>query len=402
VDIAGWIIIAVLVAELFVTGQILCNLFYDRKEVRRKRGLFNPKCVLIVPCKGLDEAFDENIESFFMQDYHPYHLRFVVQEQEDPAYEQLNILKERLGDKTKALSVEILIAGLTSSASQKLHNLLYAYQHIPDDTEMLAFADSDACAGEHWLRDLLNPLELDKNGVTSGYRGFIPKVRNFATLAMSAGNAKVCQFLGNSRFNLAWGGSMGISVRNFREFGMEEIWSTSLSDDLSLSLAVRKHHRKVVFAPRCMTAGFVSTTWAELWEFTRRQFMISRVYTPKMWLFSFVSSLVSGLGVPIALAVAVVMNHKGYANAHLYFWLAVILFGFQACRMVIRQQIMNILLPEYKDELRWVRILDVFFFWGFSILLFLMIASSAYGRTITWRNIRYRMLGPDNIQILKK
>jgi hypothetical protein len=43
---------------------------------------------------------------------------------------------------------------------------------------------------------------------------------------------------------------------------------------------------------------------------------------------------------------------------------------------------------------------DLFFFWFWSILFLLIILSSAVGRTITWRNIRYRLNGPLDIRVI--
>ena len=40
---------------------------------------------------------------------------------------------------------------------------------------------------------------------------------------------------------------------------------------------------------------------------------------------------------------------------------------------------------------------DILFFWAWSFLLLILIASSAFGRTITWRGIRYKLLGPEQI-----
>lgn len=399
--ILEYIAILILIAEMIVTIQIFCNLHYAGKEADNKHCVFHPRCVLIVPCKGLDETFDENIESFYLQEYRSYHLWFVVQEEKDPAYEQLLKLKTRYLRRTAAESVKILISGPAATASQKLHNLLYAYQQIPEDTEMLAFADSDACVGNKWLEDLIYPLHREKNGATSGYRCFIPKADNVATIALSALNAKVCQFLGNSRFNLAWGGSMGISVKYFREFGVDKIWAQSLSDDLSLSTAVRKNQCKMVFVPNCMTASFATSSWGQLWEFARRQFIITRVYTPVMWWFSFISSAISGFGVMIAVALAFMMQSRQYSYTHIYWILAAGLFIMQFSRMVIRQKLIAQLLPQYKDAFRPVRNMDRYFFWFWSMLLFCIVLSSAFGRTITWRNIRYRLQSPGDVRIIK-
>ena len=43
-----------------------------------------PKVTIIVPCKGLDPNFDENIKAFLKQDYPTYQVLFVTATDDDP------------------------------------------------------------------------------------------------------------------------------------------------------------------------------------------------------------------------------------------------------------------------------------------------------------------------------
>ena len=395
-----YILFAAVVAQVLFTIQVVCNYRYAIQKSDRNRASFRPQCVLIIPCKGLDEAFDKNIESFFCQAYEDYGLLFVVEDQSDPAYDRLLNLVARYESISQAKTVEILIAGPTESCSQKLHNLLFAYRKIPTETEVLVFADSDACAGSDWLAQIVYPLRKDKNGASSGYRCFIPQNNNFASIALASLNAKVCQLLGNTPFNLAWGGSMAIRVKNFRELGVEQIWQRALSDDLSLSRAVRRHHRKMVFVPACMIASFQTTTWKQLFEFSRRQFIITRIYSPLMWSFGLLNTALGVLTLWGSPVVAIRAWQMDWPYAWVYSAGAILFWGLQIYRAILRQKIIATLLPEYKEQMKTARYADLFFFWAWSILLLLIMLSSAMGRTITWRNIRYRLNGPLDIQVI--
>lgn len=395
-----YILFAAIVAQVLFTIQVVCNHHYARQKSDRDRVQFRPQCVLIVPCKGLDEAFDKNIESFFQQAYEKYHLFFVVEDRSDSAYERLVQLVERYESVSKAGSAEIIVAGSTESCSQKIHNLLFAYRQIPEDTEVLVFADSDACAGPDWLAHIVHPLRKDKNGASSGYRCFIPQDNNTASIALASLNAKVCQLLGNTPFNLAWGGSMAILVKNFRNFDVEQLWRKALSDDLSLSRAVRRHRRKIVFVPTCMIASFQSTTWGQLWEFARRQFIITRVYSPLMWTFGLLNTILGVLTLWGSPVISIWAFRADWPYAWVYSVAPVVFWGLQIYRAILRQNIIATLLSEHKEQMKIARYADLFFFWAWSILLLLLIFSSAVGRTITWRNIRYRLNGPFDIQIV--
>ena len=285
-----YIALAAIVFQLLFLIQVYNNHRYALKKYRKKRW-YRPQTVLIIPCKGLDSSFQENIASFFHQDYENYSLWFVVADKSDPAYTELCKLKKQLGKSSKAKEVQVLVAGHGQSCSQKNHNLLFCYNKIGDDTDVLAFADSDICVHNDWLSHLVYPLRKSKNGAASGYRWFVPEKNNLASLALSALNAKVAQMLGNTRFNQAWGGSMAIRIDVFRRLGLDKIWQKTLSDDLSLSREVKKARMKVAFIPACMVASYESTTWQQLFEFARRQFLITRVAAPGTWLFGFFSSL---------------------------------------------------------------------------------------------------------------
>jgi cellulose synthase/poly-beta-1,6-N-acetylglucosamine synthase-like glycosyltransferase len=357
-----------------------------------------------VPCKGLDSAFQQNITSFFNQDYENYLLWFVVADKADPAYAPLCELKDRLSQSSKADNVQVLVAGQAQSCSQKIHNLLYCCERIGSNVEVLAFADSDICVRSDWLSHIVHPLRESKNGAASGYRWFVPKKNNPASLALSAVNAKIAQLLGNTPFNQAWGGSMAIRVDVFSQVGLDKIWPKALSDDLSLSYAVKKAGKKVVFVPACLVASYISTTWRELFEFGRRQFLITRISAPGTWWFGLSSSLYSILGLWGGAAIALYAAVKSsIINYHLSILVAVpiLFFVAQLARAILRQEGMaRKLLEEHWPKLKVAAVVDIAFFWLWSPLMLVLILSSAFGRTICWRGIRYKLLSPTETIVL--
>jgi len=407
-----YIALALILSQLLFSLQTYKNYRYALTKSKKERLSYRPRTVLIVPCKGLDSTFKENITSFFNQDYENYLLWFVVADKADPAYARLCELKDRLSQSSKADEVQVLVAGFAQSCSQKNHNLLYCCERIGSDVEVLAFADSDICVRSDWLSHIVYPLRKLGNGAASGYRWFVPKKNNLASLALSAVNAKIAQLLGNTRFNQAWGGSMAIRVDVFNQLGLDKIWLKALSDDFSLSYAVKKAGKKVVFVPACLVASYESTTWGELFEFGRRQFLITRVSTPGTWWFGLCSSLYSILGLwagaTIALYAAVKSSITNYQLSILVA-VPVLFFTAQFVRAVLRQKMAYKLLKyehqassiEYRAS-KAATLADIFFFWLWSPLMLLFIVSSTFGRTIIWRGIRYKLLGPTQTIVLNE
>lgn len=377
------------------------NRRYALNKYKRDRCWYQPKTALIVPCKGLDLDFERNIGSLFAQEYDNYLLWFVVEAQDDPAYKALLEFKQRLDQTTKAIDVKIWVSGKGTACSQKIHNLLYCCRRVPEDIEVLAFADSDITVRTDWLSHLVYPLHQKKNGVSSGYRWFVPVKNNLATLALSAGNAKVAQLLGNSLFNQAWGGSMAIRAQTFRELGIDKIWLKALSDDLSLSKAVKKAGLKVAFAPACLVATYESTNWTNAFEFTRRQFLITKVFSPGTWWFSISAMTGSVLATWGTAAFAL---YAGLAGAkHLWFFIAVPLAGLmsQLLRAIIRQTTISKLLKDDSAKMKPAVYADIFLFWLWSVMLWVLIVSTSFGRTIRWRGIRYKMLSSSKTIVLR-
>jgi len=392
-----YIALAAIISQLLFLFQTFNNYRYAVKKYRKERSWYRPRTVLIVPCKGLDAAFQQNVTSFFEQDYENYLLWFVVGEESDPAYSELCRLKEQLAQSSKARDVQVFVAGKSQTCSQKIHNLLYCYQKVSDDIDVLAFADSDICVQSNWLSHLVYPLRKAKYGAASGYRWYVPKRNNPASLALAAMNAKVAQLLGNTRFNQAWGGSMAIRVDVFRRLGLDKTWPKTLSDDLSLSVAVKKAGMIVAFVPACLVASHEVTTWPELLEFARRQFIITRVSAPKTWLFGLFSGLYSVLGIWAAAGLAIYAGAIGHENLPLFAAVPVVFFTSQLIRAILRQRMAGKLLSHERQAMKAACAADVLGFWFWSFLMLVLIISSAFGRTICWRGIRYKLLGPTEI-----
>ena len=398
-----YIAVALVLSQLLFSIQTYRNYRYALAKYKRKRSSYRPRTALFVPCKGIDSDFQKNITSFFNQDYEDYLLWFVVADKADPAYDELCKLKDRLSQSSKARDVQVLVAGPVrnssgagqgQSCSQKIHNLLYCYERLGDDVEVLAFADSDVCVHSDWLSYIVYPLRQPKKGAASGYRWFVPKENNLATLALSAVNAKVAQLLGDTRFNQAWGGSMATRVDVFRRVGLDKIWPKTLSDDLSLSYAVKKAGLKVAFVPACLVASYESTTWSGLFEFGRRQFLITRVSAPGLWWFGLCSSLYSILGLWGGAGLAVYATMIGEKNLLLFVAVPILFFVSQMGRAILRQKMISKLLKYERRAMRAASAADILFFWLWSLLLLFFIISSAFGRVVCWRGIRYKLLGP--------
>lgn len=389
-----YIAIAAIVSQMAFLFQTYRNFRYALAKYKKKRLWHKLQVTLIVPCKGLDLDFQKNVTSFFNQDYENYRLWFVVADRSDPAYNELCKLKNQLGSTCKAREVQIFIAGQAKFCGQKIHNLFYCYQQLSDDIDILAFADSDITVRSDWLSHLVWPLRHSNTGVATGYRWFVPKKNNLASLALSAINARIAQQLGNTRFNQAWGGSMAVRVETFRRLGLDKIWPKTLSDDGSLGTAAKKAGMKVAFVPACLVASHVSVSGRELFEFGRRQFLITRIYAPQTWWIGVFGSLYSVLGLWATAAIAVYAATLENQNLPLFAAVPVVFFASQFLQAILRQKMISKLLEKDWHQMKAACAADILGFWLWSLLMLFFIISSTFGRTLCWRGIRYKLPSP--------
>ena len=284
-----------------------------------------------------------------------------------------------------------MVAGQSSACSQKIHNLLHSCNNAPDDVQVFAFADTDIAPKPNWLSEMVHPLRKERHGASTGYRWFIPAKNNLPSLILSAVNGKIAQLLGNTPFNQVWGGSMAVKVKTFHEIKLDEIWSNALSDDLSLSVAVKKARKKVAFVPACIVPSHTQTSWSGLFEFATRQFRITRIYAPITWLMGVVSNVYSlaGLWLTLIIFICAVIDKKPFTFLYLIVPLS-FLVG-QAVRSVLRQKMVAAVLTEEKQNMKSAAVADIAGNCIWSWLLFVCIVASAFGKKITWAGITYIM-----------
>jgi hypothetical protein len=100
---------------------------------------------------------------------------------------------------------------------------------------------------------------------------------------LAAWNAPIVTMLGEKGKNFCWGGGTAIRRSVFDQSSVAEEWQHSVSDDYSMTRALERAARSIVFLPECIVPSFVETDFTGLMEFTNRQVLITRVYAEKIW-----------------------------------------------------------------------------------------------------------------------
>jgi ceramide glucosyltransferase len=251
---------------------------YVRRRVHCDPGFYAPRVAVLCPCKGIEPGLERNLVSLTEFDRQNYEIFFILASERDPA----RSIIERVA-KNSRTKAHLVIAGNPVNCGEKVNNLLVAVQQLPEQFEVLVFTDSDGRPGKYWLHHLVAPLADTRVGATTTMRWLVPNRADLPTVLLAAWNAPLVTMLGEKAKNFCWGGGTAIRRTIFEQSGVMEEWKNSVSDDYSLTHALERNRRSILFLPECLVLSYVETDFEGLLEFTNRQILITRVYASKMW-----------------------------------------------------------------------------------------------------------------------
>lgn len=371
-----------------------------RRRLSSHAGFYAPVAAVICPCKGNESSLEENLAALTRFEYANYEIYFSLATSLDPA---LKII-----ERVKAASqrpVHIVIAGPPENCSEKVYNLRRAVEALPEKFEVLVFTDSDVRLPRGWLTKLIAPLQDSRMGATTAYRWLIPSGRfgagAFASCLASAWNAAVATMLGRPRENFCWGGGTAIRRTTFNDAKVLEAWQGAASDDFAMTRALEEFGKPIIFCPECLAATLHPWTGADLLEFTNRQILITRVYSPRRWMMGAVAHLSYSLTLIYAAIVVLSEMIEGDPWGNLVL-IALVIPLLAAMKGAMRTIAVSEVLPEWKAKLHewgWVwfalaPVVPFLFSWNF--------IASLFSKRIRWRGIRYELVSPTVTRILTR
>jgi cellulose synthase/poly-beta-1,6-N-acetylglucosamine synthase-like glycosyltransferase len=359
-------------------------------------GFYAPRVALFCPVKGAEPGLEQNISSLISFDYPDYEIFFAMASADDPARKII----ERATAASKH-KIHIVIAGRPSDCGEKVNNLRAAVSKATEGFDVYVFADSDGRPGRSWLSRLVAPLSESNLGAVTAFRWLFPQTGGFWSALASAWNAPIATYLGDHPGNFCWGGGTAIRRERFEQSEVLEFWIGSVSDDFSLTHALRHSGLPIQFAPECMVPTMFDCNAEGLLEFTNRQIIITRVYEPKLWSRGgFAHALYCSailLGVVLFIGKAVTG-----APAIQLLMLALIPPVLSMARGVLRLASIMEVLPDWK-----VKLLADGWIWAFLAAIAPVLALwntfvAMFSQEIRWRGIRYKLLSTQKTQILTR
>jgi cellulose synthase/poly-beta-1,6-N-acetylglucosamine synthase-like glycosyltransferase len=244
-----------------------------RIRYRNVRAKF-PKVNIYVPCKDNTNRLEGNIKSIIEQRYPKYTTYFIVGSKEDSAY---NIIKQVISGKKNA---KLVIAGKTETCSQKNHNLLAGIKH-DNKADIFLFLDSDQWYGKDTIKNLIIPFSKRPASVCTSHHKFVQKSKGFTQLFVF--NFLSYQYVLTSSVKSVWGGCIAIPKKLFYKLRLNQVWSKTCVDDITLTNLLRKKRIKTSFVPLPIIHFSENMSLKEALDWMVRQIMYVKYYLKGIW-----------------------------------------------------------------------------------------------------------------------
>eukprot|EP00250_Pteridium_aquilinum_P006173 c16146_g1_i1 orf=125-1678(+) len=248
-----------------------------------------PRVSVVMPVKGVSEHSIRNWKSQVISLYGGcLEFFFVVESKDDQAY---GVVSDLLLDLQGQVDAKVIIADLSTTCSQKIHNQLAGISAMHEETKYVLFLDDDVRLHPGTIGALVACMEENpKIFVLTGYPFDIP----------SGSLGSYCMFeyhmpcsmgfaTGGQTFFL-WGGCMMMHADDFRKdrYGMVTgLRYGGYSDDMTLA-AVAGANKRIISSPP--VAIFFhplakNITFSQYWNYLRKQtFVLESYNTYVNWL----------------------------------------------------------------------------------------------------------------------
>jgi ceramide glucosyltransferase len=236
--------------------------------------------------------------------------------------------------------------------------------------------------------------------VSTGFRWYLPGA-GFVSQLRAAWDTSIAMMLGEHDHNFAWGGSMAIRTADFQQLAVaKRYWSNTVSDDYSLTRAVREAGGRIHFEPRCLMASHENSSFGDFMRWANRQIIITRVYATHLWrmgLAAYVFYCGTVLfGIALLILPGAMAGRIWVAGTLLVIAMLGIVKGFM--RSVVASELFqedSHLLKRYGAR-----------YWQLAPLVpWVMLANflvAGLTRRIEWRNTHYGLKSGDEVQVLRR
>jgi len=240
---------------------------------------FKPPVSVLKPVHGMEPRLEQNLESFFQQDYPNYELIFCARHADDPAL----LAAEQLSAKYPNIKTKILTCGEPKWPNAKVYSLSHMLEVA--ENELIVISDSDVQVTPEYLERVVRPLEDQRVGlVTCVYRGvsvkgFWSKLEALGMSVEMTSGVLVAEMLEGMKFAL--GPTMVTRKDCVRAVGGFEAFADYCADDYLLGNLIEKQGHQVVLSDHAVDHIVVHRSLIESLKHQVRWMRSTRFSRPK-------------------------------------------------------------------------------------------------------------------------
>ncbi|KEH21336.1 uncharacterized protein [Medicago truncatula] len=269
--------------EAMQNGNSLSFLCHDINELEHFYQANLPRVTVVMPLKGFGEHNLHNWRSQITSLYGgPLEFLFVVESTEDPAYHAISRLISEFEDD---VDVKVVVAGLSTTCSQKIHNQLVGVEKMHKDTKYVLFLDDDVRIHPGSIGALTR--EMEKNPeifIQTGYPLDLPSGSLGSYCIYEYHMPCSMGFATGGRTFFLWGGCMMMHADDFRQdrYGVVSgLKDGGYSDDMTLAAIAGAHKRLITSPPVAVFPHPLATdlNFGRYWNYLRKQTFVLESYT---------------------------------------------------------------------------------------------------------------------------
>uniref|UniRef100_A0A0E0CBT5 ceramide glucosyltransferase n=1 Tax=Oryza meridionalis TaxID=40149 RepID=A0A0E0CBT5_9ORYZ len=269
-----------------VDGNSFAFLCDDVNELEHSVQEKLPRVSVIMPLKGFGE---HNLQNWRTQITSLYggalEFLFVVESKDDPAYHAVSRLIAEYKDKLEA---KVVVAGLSTTCSQKIHNQLIGVDKMHKDSKYVLFLDDDVRLHPGTIGALTK--EMEKNPeifIQTGYPLDLPSGSLGSYCIYEYHMPCSIGFATGGKTFFLWGGCMMMHADDFRQdlYGVVSgLRDGGYSDDMTLAAIAGQHKRLISSPPVAVFPHPLASdlSFSRYWNYLRKQTFVLESYVSKV------------------------------------------------------------------------------------------------------------------------
>ena len=383
--------VTLLLGVLALSGSLawLFGVLWFLRYFRSPAVAVEGRVTLLLAVTGRTDGLPRLFAALAAQTLRPRRMLVAVETEADPAFAQVRELEHLL-----PFPVEIVVAGLDATRSQKATNMIAALARVDAHDDALVLLDADILPQATWLSWLATPALNGAADLVTGYRwhaldGAGPARHVVAWLdrALALGPRFVAS-------GLVWGGSVAIARDALARMDLPGALARTFSTDGAISrrarqLGLRVLTRRAVLLPTPPEGGD-----REAIAFKTRQLQIVHVYVPRLWAWLGAVLHAEALALPLAL-----LALAGDAIAAAF---VALLMAMGFARAVLQDHVTRRIGIVEGAPARLLQIAIGTCVPLTSAAVAALFWTSARTRVIRWRHVEYEVLGPDEVRVLRR